>query len=245
MDVVAYSDLGLLRKRNEDAALIGSDIIQNQREAYPVLYQGDFQWLAVADGLGGHARGDLASRSLLGFLASDQQPFREKKDLNELATYLSGRMKDAAQDEPGASEMATTVTAIYCADGKTYLIHCGDCRAYSIGKKKIPTNDHTLVFENYSRGLLTLEQLRSHPLKSRLLRCVDAGWKIPEFDLRVLTFEGPERLLLATDGIWESLPHEELMERSEGNIKEAASRLVDGYRKSGAQDNGTFLLIDF
>lgn len=233
-----------MRNRNEDAALIPPDILQGRNSDPITAKDGSFTMLAVADGLGGHSHGDLASRTALHALLSSDQPFHRKQDLNELAAYLASALEEAARETEGAFSMATALTVLHISEESIHIINCGDCRVYDVLEGTLLTRDHTMVFESYLRNELTLEELRIHPMKNRLLRCVQATSGIPELELRTISHVAGKRYLMASDGIWEAIPHEKLMEKaSESSLQQACSIIRQSYFESGARDNGTLILI--
>ncbi|HBS03355.1 MAG TPA: hypothetical protein DEA96_00215 [Leptospiraceae bacterium] len=247
--LAGFSEPGLVRKRNEDAALIDHQVIQGNAKSDIKTFEGETRWVAVADGLGGHPAGNIASETLLRSLISDNQPFRTREDLNELSGYLSTSLLRKAQEVDGAAGMASTLTALYCSDDKLYIIHCGDCRAYRIQgtgtEKSLISTDHTLVFQDYLRGELTLEQLRMHPMKNQILRCIQATDSITRLELHTLERSAGLRILLASDGIWEAMSHPRLMELvQDGNLAQCCESVRTQYYSSGARDNGTMVLVE-
>ena len=219
-------------------------ILQSASEDIMVR-EGPFTWLAVADGLGGHARGDLASRTVLSALMRESQPFQSKEDLNELSAYLGDSLAEEARKTSRARSMATTLTAFHISEDTLHLIHCGDCRAFDVSHKKLLTVDHTLVFANYLRGELSLEEVRNHPMKSRLLRCLQAMEGLVEMDLKTMPLNPGRRYLLASDGIWEAMTMEILLDLAAGkDIEQAAQAIRTEYLESGARDNGTLILFE-
>lgn len=248
MRLAGFSEPGFVRNRNEDAALLGDRIIQDDAPRQILELEGEFPWVAVADGLGGHPAGNLASATLLQSLTSSGQPFHEKSNLNELSIFLSEALRVKAREKWGADGMASTLTAFYCTESQVFLIHCGDCRAYRIsdaGKSLIST-DHTLVFQNFLRGELDLEQVRAHPMKNRLLQCIQAKEEIADLELHTVERKPGMRLLLATDGIWESMPNHQLLDLVQnGELKQCCENVRQLYYDSGARDNGSMILLEF
>ncbi|MCB1138351.1 MAG: serine/threonine-protein phosphatase [Leptospiraceae bacterium] len=244
MKLAAFSHKGFVRERNEDCALVPPALLQSASEDITVR-EGHFAWLAVADGLGGHARGDLASRTVLSALVGAGQPFHSKEDLNELSAYLGDSLAEEARKSSRARSMATTLTAFHFLEDTMHLIHCGDCRAYDVSHRKLLTVDHTLVFANYLRGEMSLEEVRSHPMKSRLLRCLQAMEGIVEMDLKTMPLQSGRRYLLASDGIWEAMPMEALLELADNEEVEQSARAIQSeYFAAGARDNGTLILFE-
>lgn len=246
MKLAGFSEPGMVRTRNEDAALLQDTVVQSNSTGDILARQGESPWVAVADGLGGHPDGHIASNTLLRSLISSEQPFREKSDLNELAAYLASSLLQRSR-ERGKPGMASTLTALYCTPEKLFLVHCGDCRAYLIKPdgSKLISADHTLVFQNYQRGELTLEQVRMHPMKNRILRCIEASESIPELELHTLERKPGMRLALLSDGIWEAMPQEKLLELvQKPDLVRCCEAVRKEYYVSGARDNGTMVMLE-
>ncbi|GEM_PF-1700128 len=244
-----FSVTGLVRSRNEDSALIESTLVQ---DASFRLHSVELQtpgWIAVADGLGGHAHGNVASQTLLYSLISEDPPFKNQEDLNEFGAFLSAKLVEKSRELHDSDTMASTFTGLYITEDHIHLIHCGDCRAYRVDRDDeshaLLTIDHTMVFQDYLRGELFLEQVRTHPMKNRLTRCIQAREEIPQLDHKSFPLKKGMRFLLVSDGIWESMHHEQLMRQTkDGPIQECCESVYRSYWESGARDNGSLVLLE-
>ena len=153
----ARSDVGLVRSNNQDSGYAGSHL------------------LVVADGMGGHAGGDVASSIAVGRLAQ----LDTETPASDLIAALEAAILDAnqqilrrARDEPLLSGLGTTVTALLRAEGRFALAHIGDSRAYLLrdGETTQITKDHTFVQRLMDEGRLTAEEAERHPQRSVLMR---------------------------------------------------------------------------
>ena len=157
---VALSDRGLTREINEDSAWVGSQII------------------AVADGLGGHAGGEVASAIVINGLAkADKKEFTKEAvhDLViEITTKANGEIAKKIKDSPKLKGMGTTLTSLITTEDKVALIHIGDSRCYQFraGKLTQLSKDHTLVQELLDQGRLSPEEANSHPQKSLITKAL-------------------------------------------------------------------------
>lgn len=239
LDHAARTDVGKVRRGNEDACL-----------AVP-----EAGLFAVADGLGGHAAGEVASgiavRTLSERLATeeggasgDRRPERLRSAIEE----ANGAILGAAAEDPGLAGMGTTVTALLFLDAGPYLIgHVGDSRAYLLreGELRRLTRDHTYVQEMVERGRLTDEQARLHPRSSMLTRALGI-----EPEVEVALYEGEarphDRFLLATDGLTGLVPEERLRDlvAAQGGPDEVARSLVEAANAAGGTDNITVVVVD-
>jgi protein phosphatase len=244
----AASDCGRVRKNNEDNFL-----------ADPAL--GIF---AVADGMGGHAAGEIASRLALNTLreclAKAGQSRKTEFSPNQTAVISlpSGllvhgiRLANQAVFESSQAKeeyrgMGTTVVAVYFADSSPVAAHVGDSRLYRIRAKKIEqlTEDHSVIWEQYREGIIPKEALSSSPLKNIITRALGVQLSV-DVDVRELEVEKGDLLLLCSDGLSDLVQDEELLKavRDAGaDLDQACRDLIDLANRRGGKDNITVLLI--
>jgi len=244
----AASDPGRVRKNNEDAFL-----------ADPAV--GIF---AVADGMGGHAAGEIASRlalnTLQGVLTRDRAGQKsafspdQTAVLSTLSSLLVNGIRSANQTVFRSSQekeeyrgMGTTVVAVYFGDSSAAVAHVGDSRLYRVRDRKIEqiTADHSVVWEQYREGLLSKEALSSSPLKNIVTRALGMQQTV-DGDVQELEVEKGDQLLLCTDGLSDLVGDEELLGilgEASGDLDRACSRLVHLANQRGGKDNITVLVI--
>ncbi|HUF84238.1 MAG TPA: Stp1/IreP family PP2C-type Ser/Thr phosphatase [Acidimicrobiia bacterium] len=223
------TDKGRVRDGNEDERLI-----DRRMDLY-----------AVADGMGGHQAGEVASSTAVEALraaVANGTPIRD----------AITKANEAVLERSGGDErlrgMGTTLTAATLATGGTLLIgHVGDSRAYLArdGEMRQVTDDHSLVEEMVRGGELTPEQAEVHPQRSVITRAlgIDPG---VEVDLYTLELRDGDRVLLCSDGLSGMVRTEEIaaiLER-EPDPQKAANELVDAANKAGGEDNITVVLLD-
>jgi PPM family protein phosphatase len=223
------SDIGRVRERNEDSFL-----------ARAPLY-------AVADGMGGHRGGNVASAMALETL----QEVAENGHLSELIEKVKQanvRVLERGEAERDLRGMGTTLTALV-ADGSTaYLVHIGDSRAYLLreGTFQQLTRDHTLVQRMVDEGRLTREEAERHPQRSILTRAlgVDAD---AEPDPLTLDLHPGDRILLCTDGLTAMIDVDSIRQilEEESDPQAACDRLIDAANAAGGEDNITVVVLDF
>jgi serine/threonine protein phosphatase PrpC len=231
----AGSDVGLARSGNEDSYLCGRTVF------------------AVADGLGGHQGGEVASATAVAPLAAlDGHPFA---DPAEAAEALAGAVREAnaaiidrAAGDPALWGMGTTVTAATVAgDRFLQLAHVGDSRAYLLrdGALGQLTSDHTVVGELVRRGRLTPEQAAIHPERNILTRAVglDPGILVDTPD--PLELRPGDQVLLCSDGLTEAVDDEQIAEllAAEGDGDDACRALIDAANAAGGPDNITVVVV--
>jgi serine/threonine protein phosphatase PrpC len=243
------TDVGMKRRLNEDVFLVDEDL---------GLY-------LVADGMGGHAAGEVASR-----LAADEiiRTFSDHTSLeNEtwpehwnmarsaaanllVDAILSGheRVTRAVRRDANLKGMGTTVvTAVHPSTSHTLIIcHVGDSRAYRLrsGELEGLTDDHSWVHEQVAAGFLTEEAARSHPLKNVVTQAL-GGSTEPRVDILETELDGSDLYLLCSDGLNSMLPDDEIagLLAEGGSLEEIARRLIASANERGGNDNISVVLL--
>lgn len=243
---------GLQREHNEDAIYATvSNLSTNERDLL-------FGLFVVADGMGGHQHGEIASeiatRALTQYLMNAIHDPLFKPDAEMPQESLMELMREAVQrahravleHAPGGG---TTLTAVLLLNGQMTIAHVGDSRAYAIypdGRMDVLTRDHSLVKRLEELGQLTPEEAAIHPQRNVLYRAL--GQAEP-FDPDVFTMPAPKNgyLLLCSDGLWGVVPEELLFETvvAESYPARACHTLVKAANAAGGPDNISVILIHF
>lgn len=232
MRYAARSDVGRIRSKNDDSAYVGRHLA------------------VVADGMGGHAGGDVASAStVLDMIHLDHDDYPEGADTvlaDEIQTANS-LLSELVHQNPKLSGMGTTVTALLLEGRKLHFAHIGDSRAYRLRNKKFEqvSIDHTFVQRLIDEGRLRPEEAETHPHKNVLMRVLGDVDASPELDLDILDVEPGERWLLCSDGLNYVAGH--VVERTVREIKdlrECVETLVDLTLEAGAPDNVTVVMLE-
>ncbi|OFT56468.1 serine/threonine protein phosphatase [Brachybacterium sp. HMSC06H03] len=229
----ARSDVGLVRSNNQDSAYAGSHL------------------LVVADGMGGHAGGDVASSVAIGRLATldSETPASDiVATLEESVLEANQEILRRARDEPQLRGLGTTITALLRAEGKFALAHIGDSRAYLLrdGETVQITKDHTFVQRLLDEGRLTEDEAERHPQRSVLMRVLGDVDADPELDLSLRAAHVGDRWLLCSDGL-SGLVSLDTIDATLKDIEdpgECADALVQLALKGGGPDNITCIVAD-
>lgn len=227
-DVASATDIGLVRDHNEDAYL-----------ARDPLY-------AVADGMGGHLGGEVASAIALetigDVVASD--------GIEALADAVRRANRAVYERQVGDVEVAgmgTTLTAVALQGSRLYIAHVGDSRAYLLRDDSLQmlTQDHSLVGEMMREGRLTESQARVHPRRSTLTRALGIAGEI-EVDTSEIAVRAGDRILLCTDGLTGMVEDPRLKEilKDDTGPRDACAALIAEANGSGGVDNITAVVID-
>ena len=232
MRYAARSDVGRIRAKNDDSAYVGRHLA------------------VVADGMGGHAGGDVASAAtVLDMLHLDHGHYE-----GDAGTVLADEIQTAnsllselVHINPKLAGMGTTVTALLLAEGKLHFAHIGDSRAYRLrnGEFKQISVDHTFVQRLIDEGRLRPEEAETHPHKNVLMRVLGDVDASPELDLATLDVEPGERWLLCSDGLNYVAGHVvERTVRETKDLRECVDTLVELTLEAGAPDNVTVVMLE-
>jgi PPM family protein phosphatase len=223
----AASDIGRVREGNEDAFL------------------NDAPLFAVADGIGGHQGGEVASR-----LALDTVEVLFKRGRGTLADHVREANRavfERSGRDAAVAGMGTTLTAAVAEAGRLRLAHVGDSRAYLLrgGRLRMLTEDHTLVQQMVERGEITEQEADVHPHRSVLTRALGTEPDV-QIDEGVLDAQDGDRILLCSDGLSGMVPDEEIERilRDTAEPKDAVRELVRAANAAGGVDNITVLVLD-
>ncbi|MPY80429.1 MAG: SpoIIE family protein phosphatase [Actinophytocola sp.] len=228
----ALSDVGLVRSNNEDSAYAGPALV------------------AVADGVGGHAYGEVASSVAITTLSALDGDIAGDELVYTLANSVQAaneRMGELIAERPELHGMGTTLTALLCSTGNRLAVaHIGDSRAYRLrdGALRQLTTDHTLVQSLVSAGSISAEEAATHPRRSLILRALD-GRGAAHFDLSVLRVVPGDRYVVCSDGISDVLTDDEIAGKlGMGSPVDAVARLAVSALEAGSSDNLTCVVAD-
>ncbi len=223
------TDPGLTRPANEDTFIVE-----------PPLY-------AVADGMGGHRAGEIASRVAVNELLASAPRAADPKALARAVRAANRAVIESAQRSRSRAGMGTTLTAAIVDGTHVAVAHVGDSRAYLLhgGKLTRITEDHSMVADLVRQGTITEEDARFHPQRSVITRALGSD---PEMaaDTYELDAEPGDRLLLATDGLTGMLPDDYIADLlvDGRSPTESAARLIEAANRAGGYDNITVVVVD-
>jgi serine/threonine protein phosphatase PrpC len=235
-DSSARSALGLVRSGNEDSAFVSGRLV------------------AVADGMGGHAGGEIASKiairtlqSLTPILTDTTLDPDSTEDLllNSLHT-IDSEIGEYAREAVEVRGMGTTLTSILLHNDSVALLHVGDSRCYRLRANTFEqlSNDHTVVQELLSQGAITAAEALEHPQRSVLTQALMGDGNITPL-LQIFAAKEGDRYLLCSDGLSSVLTEREIKVFLKKNKKEDAIKaLVDATYIQGAPDNVTIVISD-
>lgn len=225
------TDIGQHRASNEDSAYAGARL------------------LAVADGMGGHAGGEVASAAAIDALRPLDAELPAGDLLNALqhaVRQANDAMRHIAESDPSLRGLGTTLTAMLWSGSQLALVHIGDSRAYLLRDAELfqITHDHTLVQTLVDEGRLTVDEAASHPQRSLLLRAIDGRQSEP--DLQLQDALAGDRYLLCSDGLYSVVSAEKIQEvmAAVADPEDVVRKLVDLANAGGGPDNITCVVAD-
>jgi PPM family protein phosphatase len=242
MNAVFMTDRGKVRQHNED----NGGIFMNP----------DGQRLAiVADGMGGHRAGDVASDMTVKHLKALWEPSSKIHTAEEAEKWLEqavvGVNKQLFQHSLNHTEcegMGTTVVAAICTDIFATIVNIGDSRCYLLNESgfKQLTEDHSLVNELVRSGQISKEDAEHHPRKNVLLRALGTEESV-EMDLKTITFEEGDALLLCSDGLSNKVSQDEMESilSNDLSLEEKAAEYISRANQYGGEDNITLAIVEY
>jgi PPM family protein phosphatase len=239
-DADLLSDIGCARANNEDSGRIVRD---------PSSDQSNRMLVVVADGMGGHNAGEVASATAVSVIeaAYDQMRTEPASQLKEALENANAAIHRKSFQNSETQGMGTTCTALLLQDGYAYSAHVGDSRIYLIRKDAIylMTEDHSAVMQLVKSGDLTLEEARHHPDKNIVTRCLGtrpqveiSAWPQP------LPLEDGDHFLLCSDGLYDQVQEDEIRTAVlPRRAADACAELVRMAKERGAPDNVTVAVV--
>ncbi len=231
----AQSDIGMVRKTNEDSYVF----------LPPHLF-------VVADGMGGHVAGEIASnlgaKTIREYVEKNANQSDWEQALKEAIIKANTSIYQMSQTQSECQGMGTTVTAVYLDNAEIYWSHVGDSRLYLIRENTLQqiTSDHSLVWELMQNGSITSEEAQVHPHRNILTRAVGTSDTLRVDSGRFLWQPG-DNLLLCTDGLTNMLSEDTILNvcTQPNNPNTIVNALVDQARQAGGHDNITAILLQF
>jgi len=226
------SDVGLVRNNNEDSGFIGK------------------HFLLVADGMGGHAAGELASSTTVAIVAQVDTNKEKLEDLEskliEIPKVITKELKNAINKDSSRAGMGTTLTAAVIQDNFLKVAHVGDSRAYLVRNKQISriTKDQTYIQSLIDNNEITESEAKNHPQRSLLLQAIDGITESIPVITSIEILEN-DKIVLCSDGLTNVVTDEEILEIvNQFDYVGAVSALIEKALENGGPDNITVIVAD-
>ena len=231
----AASNIGRVRKSNQDSGYAG------------------YNFFFVADGMGGHAGGDIASAIIAQGVAQADRVYDNTDQAAEFVTEAllaaNSKLGETVAEHPELKGMGTTFSGIVVTGDLVSLIHIGDSRVYMVSDDRVKqvTKDHTCVQRLVDTGRITPEEALVHPRRSVLMRVLGDVEISPEVDLEVFKATAGDRWMLCSDGLSGVVPDEiinSILLNKSVDAEEATELLIYEALEHGAPDNVTVVVVD-
>lgn len=240
------TNIGLVRKVNEDA------FYYQKRYEYGKPYL-----CIIADGMGGHNAGEVASRMAVTEINEFIEKSLNEQECNNLKDYedlikkaflhANEEVYKKSMDSKECIGMGTTLTAVLIVESNMIIGHVGDSRVYIIRNDNIKrvTSDHSYVAELIKNGTIKPEEASKHPQKNLITRAIGTGESI-DVDINVLDIKNGDYILMCTDGLSNMLNEDEILNvvKSDKKIEERCSELIDLANNKGGYDNITVIVVE-
>ncbi|MBD2203070.1 Stp1/IreP family PP2C-type Ser/Thr phosphatase [Calothrix sp. FACHB-1219] len=235
LNFAGLSDPGLIRSNNQDAYYIDPEK----------------RFCIVADGMGGHAGGEEASRiateEIQAYLTDHWESSQSSQELLVQALWQANEaILQDQQNHPERADMGTTVVVLIFREPESpWCAHVGDSRLYRLRGEELEqiTEDHTWVARAIKLGDITFEEARNHPFRHVLSRCLGRE-DLHQVDVQSLDVKIGDRLLLCSDGLTEELIEPKIADcLQDSMLEKAAESLVEAAKAHGGHDNITVALV--
>lgn len=239
LECAARTDIGLVRKRNEDSLWVDAKL----------------GWLLLADGMGGHSSGDLASALAINYVLESLLTMAEKGGTPDYVRVFADSVvdantaiRDAGKQSNNDHSMGATFVGALLRPGEMIYVYIGDSRLYLLrhGTLMQLSRDHTLVQEFVDAGHLTVEMAQNHPYRGLLTRGLGVHDEV-EPDTGICALHPGDRLLLCTDGLTDMVEEHEIAKLLGMPVRadEIAESLIDAAKSAGGRDNVSVIVAWF
>ena len=241
MNAIGKTHQGIKRNNNEDAYIILNDKISCLSNLY-----------IVADGMGGHHAGEVASHNAIKFFCDYvyNNNFKGNDILDFLidaAKYANNKVYEKSCEEDNYAGMGTTFTACTIKGSKGYACHIGDSRIYVINEEGIKalTTDHSYVQEMIRAGELTKDEAEIHPKKNALTRALGTDINL-QVDGYIFSLKQGDKILMCTDGLTNMIRDDEIKDIviNKENLESSIECLIKIANQNGGIDNITAILVE-
>jgi serine/threonine protein phosphatase PrpC len=249
-NICYLSHTGKVRGNNEDSLLVNEILISEGCMEGPECqrWEGERLMCLVADGLGGHRKGEVASRTVLDVFRSRYEEADSKEQVARIVPLAREGLNRIVEADRGSFGLGTTISGIVIVKGKGTVFNCGDSRVYCQRGNSLEriTKDHSLVQELADAGMITEEEMRTHPQKNIITSSLmgDLGHHPPVFSVRDVEIRSGDRFFLCTDGVWESMSHAEMERCLQADGKAVVRCIFHKIFSAGARDNLTMIVVD-
>jgi len=245
------TNTGKIRTHNEDSILLDDLVISEASMTGPECreYEREGALFMVADGMGGHTRGEAASRAVSEVFRERSGEMSGAEDILKITSVAKDRLDEMVRADGSARGLGATVAGILLRGGHATIFNCGDSRVYRLDGARLRriSQDHSLVQELVDRGMLAERDMRVHPQRNVITAAItgDLEDDAPAVSLHELEISGRQIFLLCTDGLWESMDAGDMAGCFSEEGPEAAVRcLFSEVMDTPAGDNISIIVLE-
>lgn len=246
---IYITNKGNHRKNNQDSLTVNEIVINNVDMNKPEeeTISSDSVVVLVSDGMGGYENGEIASKIVLETFLENKDRLTSKHQFEN--AIMESKEKLACNDIVcSKGECGATISGVYFYQGKGYIVNIGDSRTYRLNEKYLEklTKDHSLVQHLHDMGMITEDEMRFHPEKNIITSAItnaETG-DVPENNFKIITIKEGDIFLICSDGIWESISHEELesyIDRE--NLLLSVEKIYNKCMEKLGNDNLTIIIV--
>lgn len=242
MEVIALTDMGIVREKNQDSFLVLKDY--------------NIPLFVIADGMGGHKSGEIASSDAVKIIKEvfieNKEKLNDKKSIIKIIKDSIEKANRIIYKESLSSlefsGMGTTISMCYIYENNILVGHVGDSRIYIIEANQITqiTEDHSLVYELVKKGEITEEEAKHHPKRNMITRAVGTSNDV-EIDIIDIEYKDHDKLLICTDGLFNMVDENKIIEtiNISPSILKAGEELINEANLNGGLDNISLIIVKF
>jgi len=240
-----YTNVGKVRQNNEDALLVINKVYseENFEDCKSEFVQGEEFIFVVADGMGGHSKGEVASRLTLESLLENKKRVFENPE--EVLQLSKRKLDEYAMNNPSALGLGCAVAGIVLKGGIAKVFNAGDCRVYRFINSKLIrlTKDHSVVERLLSLGVINESEAKHHPQRHVLISCIigDPDSEINEIFINEVEIYEDDVFLICSDGLWDELNEEEI--KTALSEKEPCKAFLSLLSEKPLKDNLSFIIV--
>lgn len=239
MEIYGDTTKGLIRKKNEDSFLIKKNVTKKFKNLF-----------IVADGMGGHLGGEIASCDLVvefeKFLKLEDSNDKKIDIMIKVLAKVNKIIYDKSEREEKLKGMGTTSSILTIDKNKGHIVHVGDSRIYTFADNtiKLVTEDHTYVSELVKKGEISEENAKIHPNKNVITRAIGID-KFVKIDKIEIDLKKTKYILMCTDGLTNTVSDNviEQLLKGKGAVGDIVNQLISKANENGGIDNSTVILI--
>ncbi len=212
LQIQYITNTGLARDHNEDSVLVDDNLVSSisMEKADEITLEKDKVLCAVADGMGGHSKGEVASKFILAKLKNGIDDLIDRDILKKKLYSIKEDLDIFAEKNPTYLNMGTVIAGVLIVDEKLIVFNVGDCRVYenNFGYSSQLTKDHSFVYSLYESGEIDYDEIKNHPKKNVVTSAFIANKNQKLVDIFIKEVDLPlqsKEWLLCSDGIWESV----------------------------------------